>query len=83
MSLGVAHLLAMTKHLNGVHLIIIGRHCIDSQATFYAFIFSMPLQHINPLDQFKVPTKGGCEAIIHGIKCTLDPHLDYVDWVVL
>jgi hypothetical protein len=35
--------------------------------------------HFSP-HQFRVATKGGCEAIIHNIKCTLDLHLD---WVVL
>jgi hypothetical protein len=35
--------------------------------------------HFSP-HQFKVATKGGCEIIIHGIKCTLDLH---PDWVVL
>ncbi len=29
--------------------------------------------------QFAVATKGGCEAIIHGIRCTLDL---YLNWVV-
>ncbi len=35
--------------------------------------------HFSP-HQFRVAIKGGCEAIIHDISCTLDLHLD---WVVL
>jgi hypothetical protein len=35
--------------------------------------------HFSP-HQFGVVTKGGCEAIIHGIKCTLDLH---PNWFVL
>jgi len=30
------------------------------------------------LHQFKVKTKGECEAIIHGIRCTLDLHPNWV-----
>jgi hypothetical protein len=35
--------------------------------------------HFSP-HQFVVATKGDCEIVIHGVKCTLDLHLD---WVVL
>jgi hypothetical protein len=31
--------------------------------------------HFSP-HQFKIATKGGCETIIHGIKCILNLHLD-------
>jgi len=36
------------------------------------------LQHIFHRTQFGVATKGGCETIIHAIRCTLDLHPDRV-----
>jgi hypothetical protein len=44
----MARFLAMTKLLGGIHPIIMGKHYINSQALFYAFIFMMLLQHISP-----------------------------------
>jgi hypothetical protein len=32
------------------------------------------------MHRFGITTKSGCEAMIHGIRCTLDCH---PDWVVL
>jgi hypothetical protein len=47
--LGITCLLTMTKPSNGVHPIIVGEMCIDSQTVIYAFNFWIPkLQHISP-----------------------------------
>jgi len=44
--LGATCFLAMIKSSNVVCSIIVGKHCIDSQATLYVFNFAMFLQHI-------------------------------------
>jgi hypothetical protein len=41
-------LLAMIKPSNEVRPIVMGKHCVNLQAMFYAFNFVMPLQHIFP-----------------------------------
>jgi hypothetical protein len=46
--IGIAHLLAMTKPLGGVHPIVVGENCIDSQTALYAFNCTKFLQHIFP-----------------------------------
>jgi hypothetical protein len=66
----------MTKPSNGVHPIAMGEKlyqltshilCIQFHETFAT--------HFSPR-QFGITTKGGCEAVIHDIKCTVDLHLD-------
>jgi len=66
--------------VGGVHPIIVGE-------TLYQFInYTLCFQFydafatlISP-HQFRVAIKGGCETVIHDIRCTLDLH---PDWVVL
>jgi hypothetical protein len=48
MVLGAVHLLAMMKLSGGVHPIVMGKHCINTQAVFYVFNFVKLLQHIFP-----------------------------------
>jgi hypothetical protein len=77
---GVACLLAMTKLLGGVCPIVVGE--ILYLFTIHALCFQFCdayATHFSP-HQFKVATKGGCEAIIHGISCNLNL---YLDWVVI
>jgi hypothetical protein len=68
----------MTKPSSGVYAFAIGETsyrftshvlCIQSHEIFATHFSS---------HQFGVTTKGGCEIIIHGIKCNLDLHLDMV-----
>jgi hypothetical protein len=77
--LGAAHFLAMTKHLGGVHPIAVGKtlYWLTSHALCLQF-YDAFLRHLSP-HQFKVATKGDCEVVVHGIKCTL--YL-YLDWVI-
>jgi hypothetical protein len=39
------HLLTMIKPSSGIHPIVVGEHCIDTQATFYVFNSMKLLQH--------------------------------------
>jgi hypothetical protein len=68
----------MTKPSSEVCPIVVGETlyqltsrvlCLQLHKTF--------VTHFSP-HQFGVATKGGCEAIIHDIKCTLNLHLDWV-----
>jgi hypothetical protein len=53
-----------------------GREPRAKIATFYAFNSVITFAaHFSP-HQFGVVIKGGCEAIIHNMKCTLDLHPD-------
>jgi hypothetical protein len=77
--LGVAtHLLIMTKPLGGIRPIIIG------EMLYRLTIHALCLQFRNAFathffpHQFGIATKGGCETIIHGIRCTLDLHPNWV-----
>jgi hypothetical protein len=78
--LGTTRLLAMTKALGGVCPIIVGEtlyrftNCALCLQFHEAFV-----THFSP-HQFGVIIKGGCEIVIHGIRCTLDLH---PDWVIL
>jgi hypothetical protein len=45
MVLEAAHLLTMTKPSSGIHPIIIGKHCLNSQIMLYGFNFVKHLQH--------------------------------------
>jgi hypothetical protein len=76
--LGGAHLLITTKLSCGVHPIVVGETLY--QLTFCTLCFQFCeafATHFSP-HQFGVATKGGCEVIIHGIRCTLDLHPDWV-----
>jgi hypothetical protein len=77
---GVAHLLTMAKPSGGICSIAVGKHYIDSQAVFYVFNYVKLLQHTFPHTNLEFTTKGGYQAVIHGIKCTMDLH---PNWVVL
>jgi hypothetical protein len=50
----MACLLAMTKLLGGVCLIVVGKHYIVLQAAFYVFTIVTPLQHISPRTNSKL-----------------------------
>jgi hypothetical protein len=71
-------LLAMAKDTRGLRLIAIGK-------VFFQFInYSIVVQlqrsfqkHLSP-HKFGVPTHGGCETILFGIKALLDLHLDWI-----
>ncbi len=71
------HFLAITKLLGGVCPNVMGKSlyqltsCLQFNETF--------LTHFSP-HQFGIAIKGGCETVIHGIKCTLYLH---PNWVVL
>jgi hypothetical protein len=69
-------LLAITKPLGGVHTIAMG----ESLYGFTSYVLCLQFHdafatHFFP-HQFKIVTKGGCETIIHSIKCTLNLHVD-------
>jgi hypothetical protein len=74
----MARLLGMTKPLSGVCPIIVG----ETLYRFTSYVLCLQFHeafttHFSP-HQFGVVIKGGCETIIHGIKCTLDLHLDWL-----
>jgi hypothetical protein len=70
----------MTKPSSGVCPIIVGETLYQFTSRTLCFQFHESfVTHFSP-HQFGVATKGGCEVVIHGIKWTLDLHLD---WVVL
>ncbi len=70
----------MTKLLGGVHHITMGETLYRFTSHFLCLQFrDVFVTHFSP-DQFEITIKGGCETIIHGIKCTLDLH---PNWVVL
>jgi hypothetical protein len=68
----------MTKPLSGIHP-------IATRETFYQLtshvlclqFYDTFATHLS-LYQFKVTTKCDCEMVIHGIKCTLDLHPNWV-----
>jgi hypothetical protein len=73
-SLGTTYLLTMTKPSSEVHPIAME----ETLYQFTNYILCLQFQdtfatHFSP-HQFGVTTKGECEIIIHGIKCTLDLH---------
>jgi hypothetical protein len=74
--LRATHLLTMTKPLNGVHPIAIGEtlYQLTSRILYFQLCKTIAT-HFSP-HQFGITTKGGCETIIHGIRCTLNLHLD-------
>jgi hypothetical protein len=68
--------LAMTKPSNGVRPILIWETLYRFTSHVLCFQFcNIFATRLSP-HQFEVATKGECEAIIHGIKCTLDFHPD-------
>jgi hypothetical protein len=73
---GVVCLLTMTKPLGGVCPIVVGETLY--QLTSHALCFQFCEVFVTHffLHQFGVITKGGCESIIHSIRCTLDLHID-------
>jgi len=71
---GVVRLLTMTKPSSGVCCIGVG----ETLCWFTSYILCLQFYkafatHFSP-HQFGVTTKGGCEVVIHGIRCTLDLH---------
>jgi len=58
--------------LGGVHPIVVGETlCRLTSQTLCLHFWDAFATHLSP-HQFEVATKGECETIIHGIKCTLD-----------
>jgi hypothetical protein len=76
----MAYLLAMTKPSGIVHSIVVGKtlYRLTSRVSCFQFCNAFAT-HFSP-HQFEVVIKGGCETIVHNIRCTLDLH---TDWVVL
>ncbi len=74
--LEMARLLAMTKPLGGIHPIAVGEplYRFTSRALCLQFCEAF-VTHFSP-HQFGVTIRGGCEVVIHDIRCTLDFHLD-------
>ncbi|KAL2634304.1 hypothetical protein R1flu_005783 [Riccia fluitans] len=78
--LGASRLLALEKPSGSVRPIVMEEVLHRLVACTLGFQFREALvDHFSPL-QFGVATRGGCETIIHGLRATLDLHLD---WVVL
>ncbi len=68
----------MIKLSGGIHPITVG----DTLYQFISRILCLQfceafVTHFCP-HQFEVASKGGCEVVIHGIKCTLNLHPDWV-----
>jgi hypothetical protein len=57
-----------------------GGNIVSITSRFLCFKFHDAFTTHFSSHQFKVTMKGGCETVIHGIRCTLDLHLN---WVVL
>jgi len=71
-----ACLLAMTKPSSGVHPIAVEETLYQLISCILCLQFHEAFAtHFSP-HQFRVTTKGGYEAIIHNIRCTLDLHFD-------
>jgi hypothetical protein len=76
--LGEACFIAMTKLLGGVCFIIVTEPLYQLINHALCFQFCDAFATHLSLHEFDVATKGGCEAIIHGIRCTLDLHPKWV-----
>jgi hypothetical protein len=74
--LGTTYFLTMIKLSNGVCLIVVGETSYQFTSHTLCFQFHNAFVTHFPPHQFEVTTKGGSEAIIHGIKFTLDLHFD-------
>jgi hypothetical protein len=74
--LGVARFLAMTKPSNGIHPITVGEalYRLTNCTLCFQFREYFPT-NFSPY-QIGVATKGDYEIVIHGVKCTLNLHLD-------
>jgi hypothetical protein len=64
----------MTKPLNGVRSITIEKTLYWPKSHVLYLQFCDAFATHFSQHQFGITTKGGCETIIHGIKCTLDLH---------
>jgi hypothetical protein len=72
----------MTKLSGGIYPILVGE-------TLYQFTSHILCLHFHDTftthlstHQFDVATKGGREVVIHGIKCTLDLHLNCIVFLI-
>ncbi len=75
-SLGQPSFLTMTKPSSEVRPIAVKRVVYQFTNRVICLQFcDVFASHFSP-HQFKIATKGGCETIIHGIKCILNLHLD-------
>ncbi len=78
--IGASQLLILAKSFGGIRLIVMGKvfYHLVSKVSYLQFrdVFVF---HLSPY-QFGVVVKNGCEAVVHGIRATLDGHHD---WVVL
>jgi len=75
---GGACILVMTKPLGGIYPIVVRETLYPFTNHAFCFQFHEAFAtHFSP-HQFGVASKGGCETVIHNIKCTLNLHLDRV-----
>ncbi len=70
--LGMAHLLTITKPSSVVHPIVMGEAMYRFTSCTLCLQFHDAFVTHFSSHQFEITTKGGCETIIHGIRCTLD-----------
>jgi hypothetical protein len=68
----------MTKPLGGVRPIAVRETLYRFKSHVLCFQFHEAFTTHFSSHQFEVATKGGCETIIHGVRCTLDLHPDWV-----
>jgi len=78
--LATTHFLTMTKPSCGVRPIVVGETLYRMTNYNLCLQFCETFATHFPPYPFRVTTKGGCDLIIHNIKCTLDLH---PNWVVL
>jgi hypothetical protein len=67
----------MTKPSGGIHPITMGETLYQFTCRVLCFHFYKAFATHFFAHQFGVATKGGYETLIHGIKCTLDLHLNW------
>ncbi len=72
------HLLAMTKPSCGICPIAMGETLYRFTSHVLCFQFHETFTTYFSSHQFGIATKGGCETIIHAIKCTSDLHPNQV-----
>jgi hypothetical protein len=66
----------MIEPLDGVHPMIVGEALYQFTSCILRFCDAF-VTNLSP-HQFKIVTKGECELVIHGIRCTLNFFFDWV-----
>jgi len=74
--LGEACILTMTKPPGNVHPLVMRETLYQLSSHVLCLQFCDAFATHFSMHQFGVTTKGGCEIVIHGVKCTLDVHHD-------